>query len=199
MFLRLQGCGVGCPFCDTKETWDLDYNNEQATLPLVMGANPQFTSMSGSEINAYIVKAFPHANWVVITGGEPALYNLTALVNALHDGGYKVALETSGTEPIQGGQYIDWICVSPKFDMPGGKVVLLETVSMADEIKHVVGRQADIDLLDTHLKTWTLKEGSTICLQPMSQSKRATELCIKTAQERGWRLSIQTHKYIQIA
>jgi organic radical activating enzyme len=83
---------------------------------------------------------------------SPGQYDLAPLVNALHDAGYKVALETSGTESGPQVAWIDWVCVSPKFDMPGGKVVLSAAVhQIADEIKQVIGKQADINRLDSFL------------------------------------------------
>ena len=93
-----------------------------------------------------------------MAGGERGQYDLAPLVNALHDAGYKVTLETSGTEPGHLEAGIDWVCVSPKFDMPGGKVVLSAAVhQIADEIKQIIGKRADIDRLDSFLAKITLK------------------------------------------
>lgn len=196
VLLRLHGCAVGCPFCDTKETWDFDKQLEVATLDEALGANGHHAYISASQINAYCRSLFPTYRWILVTGGEPAQYNLRKLVDALHDGGYKVALETSGTEVGHIGAGFDWVCVSPKINMPGRKVIQPEALAVADEIKMAVGRQADIDRLNHLITTNTLKDGVQICLQPISQRPRATQLCIQTAQARGWRLSIQLHKYI---
>lgn len=198
VFLRLHGCAVGCPFCDTKETWDFETSLEQERISDILGANGKHAYLSGSEINAYICREFPKAIWVVVTGGEPAQYPLKALVTALHDGGLKVAIETSGTELGFVDAGFDWITVSPKIGMPGGKTIKPTAIAAADEIKHVVGKQAHIDQLDQLLAEMPPKKGATICLQPMSLSPKATELAIQTVKQRGWRLSIQTHKYIQV-
>lgn len=198
VFLRLHGCPVACPFCDTKETWVLDPENEKNTLTDGLGINNLYSYQSGSEINAYITEHFRFAQWVVITGGEPAQYPLKSLVTALHDGGYKVAIETSGTECGHLDAGFDWITVSPKMNMPGGKRIQIQTLETANEIKQVVGKQADLDKLDGLLSTCTLPESVTICLQPMSQSIKATELCIETAKKKAWRLSIQVHKYLNL-
>jgi 7-carboxy-7-deazaguanine synthase len=88
------------------------------------------------------------------------------------------------------------VCVPPKLNMPGGKVVRLEALAGADEIKHVVGRPRDIDELDALLAGRPLKPNVQICLQPVSLSRKATELCIETVPARGWRLSVQIHKYL---
>ncbi len=135
---------------------------------------------------------------MLVTGGEPAQYELGALVQSLHDTGYKVAIETSGTETGQIGAGFDWVCVSPKLNMPGGKHFLPHTLESADEIKMVIGKQADIDALDALLARVTLKPEVQICLQPVSMSQKATQLCLDVVQQRGWRLSLQTHKFLDI-
>jgi 7-carboxy-7-deazaguanine synthase len=81
--------------------------------------------------------------------------------------------------------------------MPGGKVVRPEALAGADEIKHVAGRQRDIGELDVLLAGRPLKPGVQICLQPVSLSRKATELCIETVQACGWRLSVQIHNYLR--
>jgi len=200
--LRLHGCGVGCPWCDTKETWAIDPSQEEGVADLdlspILGANPRYAQMSGTEIAAYMRRQFPQMQWVLVTGGEPADQDLRGLAVALHDAGYRVALETSGTASGHIYARFDWVCVSPKIDMPGGRQVLGPALAVADEIKHVVGIQKDIDRLDALLKEHAilLKEKVQICLQPISQSPKATKLCLETVQARGWRLSIQTHKYL---
>lgn len=196
LLLRFQGCYVGCPFCDTKETWNIDPQNEAGPAEAV-GTNPKFFWSSGSELNKLICDQYPILKWVLVTGGEPALYNLKSLVAAVHDGGRKLAIETSGTEIGFIGAGFDWVCVSPKLFMPGKRRVLPEAIAAADEIKFVVGRERDIDVLAQLLTLCKTKETVQICLQPISLNPKATELCIKTVQERGWRLSIQIHKFIQ--
>lgn len=198
VLLRLHGCAVGCPWCDTKETWLMDPAHQVATLGESLGANPRYTYMTAAEIAAYICRHLSGPKWVLVTGGEPAQYDLTPLVTALHEAEYRVAIETSGTETGHLGAGFDWVCVSPKLNMPGGKTVHLETLAQADEIKHVVGRQADIDNLDALLAMAQPAASTQICLQPVSTSPKATELCLETVMARGWRLSIQMHKYIGV-
>lgn len=196
VLLRLHGCAVGCPWCDTKETWQFDTGHEVSSLAEALGANPRYVFLSPETITDHIVASHPGPKWVLVTGGEPAQYDLRPLVNALKGEGYQVALETSGTELGHLGAEFDWICVSPKLNMPGGKLVRAEALAGADEIKHVVGRPADIDELDALLAGQVLKTAVQICLQPVSLSEKATQLCMETVQARGWRLSVQTHKYI---
>lgn len=206
VLLRLHGCGVGCPWCDTKETWAIDPSQEEVLdgldLTPILGANPRHARLSGTEIAVYIRQRFPSMHWVLVTGGEPADQDLRSLVAALHDAGYQVALETSGTATGHVHARFDWVCVSPKIDMPGGRQVLGPALAMANEIKHVVGTQQDIDRLDALLQEHAIILNSEVqvCLQPVSKSPKATQLCVETVQERGgWRLSIQTHKYLGLA
>ena len=197
VLLRLHGCDVGCPFCDTKHTWYFEKDNERPDIPNVLGENMRYAYIAPEEITQYIHENHPGPRWIMVTGGEPAQYPLKPLVDALHGQGYKVALETSGTEIGHLDAGVDWVCVSPKIGMPGGKTIRLETLEAADEIKHVVGKRADIEMLDDLLSRVHLKETAQVCLQPVSLSQNATQLCIKTVQARGWRLSIQVHKYLK--
>lgn len=198
VLLRLHGCLVGCPFCDTKETWIIDPAFEVGAIDEALGPTLHYILLHQSEILLHIKQNHPGPKWVLLTGGEPAEQDLGPLIGALHDGGYKTALETSGTAAGHMEADIDWVCVSPKIDMPGGKKILPEVLATADEIKHVVGKQTHIDQLDQLLENVKLKNSVEICLQPISQAARATELCIETVQERGWRLSLQTHKYLNL-
>lgn len=197
VLLRFQGCAVGCPFCDTKETWDVKPDLEQQTIEAALGTNERYATQSPSELNKYFTDCYPSFKWVLVTGGEPAQYRLIPLVSALHDGGRQVAIETSGTEAGHLDAGFDWVCVSPKLYMPGKKRVLPEVIATADEIKFVVGRERDLDYLEQLLTLAKPKASAQICLQPMSTDPKATALCIETVQARGWRLSLQTHKFTQ--
>lgn len=196
VLLRLHGCAVGCPWCDTQETWFFEPGNEVKTLAEAQETPGRYAFLSVAEIVNHIISQHPGPKWVLVTGGEPAQYPLQPLVEGLHAAGYKVALETSGTELGHLAAGFDWVCVSPKINMPGGKKVLPEALTPADEIKQVVGRPADVTQLDELLQTAALKPTVQICLQPVSQSQKATDLCLQTVQERGWRLSLQMHKYL---
>lgn len=198
VLLRLHGCDVGCPWCDTKETWAFESVLEQASLADALGTDGKFARLSADAILSHIQTHAAGPKWILITGGEPAQYDLKSLVTTLQVAGYKCAIETSGTEVGHMDAGIDWVCVSPKIDMPGGKEVLPETWETADEIKFVVGKQSDIDVLDSWLDRVTLKPTAEICLQPISVSEKATKICLDTVQARGWRLSIQTHKLIGV-
>jgi 7-carboxy-7-deazaguanine synthase len=84
--------------------------------------------------------------------------------------------------------------------MPGGLKVLPSSAYLADEIKMPVGKQKDVETLKVFLRMFgtTTDNTPTIYLQPLSQSEKATELCIEQARQNGWRLSAQLHKYLRI-
>lgn len=196
VLLRLHGCAVGCPWCDTKETWVFGWENERNAIEDVLGANGLYAWAESESIAEYIESNHPGPKWVLITGGEPSQYQLGALVEALKQKGYKTALETSGTEVGHMTAPIDWVCISPKIDMPGGKEFQPKVLIQAHEIKQVIGRQRDIDRLDQLLAEHEVNPEIVISLQPVSLSDKATQLCIETVQARGWRLSLQTHKLV---
>lgn len=198
VLLRLHGCSVGCPWCDTKETWAITPENQVEYLSEALGANPKYAVVDETKIAQHISAFHTGPKWVLLTGGEPAAQNIGDLVAELHAYGYKVAIETSGTALGFLGTGIDWVCVSPKIGMPGGLAVLREAVAVADEIKMVVGKPADLDRLAQLLADCPGKPDRQICLQPVSQSEAATQLCIETVQARGWRLSVQLHKLLRL-
>lgn len=202
VLLRLHGCPVGCPWCDTKHTWGAIGGRDDSAVDTIgdaLGATPAYVRLTADDIAMYIRRRWTGPKWVLVTGGEPALQDLTPLVDALHGRGFNVALETSGTAIGHVGAGFDWVCVSPKVNMNDAFPVCADAVEVADEIKYPVGRQRDIDVLDILLATIPTKESVEICLQPISMSKKATALCLETVQARGWRLSIQTHKLLGVA
>lgn len=198
IFVRLQGCPVGCSWCDTKHTWEVLDDNKVSAEDVIQvdGTIGRWAQHSGvSLVAAFKAKGFT-ALHVVITGGEPCMYDLTELTRDLELAGYKTQIETSGTFEVLTSKNT-WVTVSPKVNMKGGMEVLSSALVRADEIKHPVAKESHIDDLlgliadiDTSSKT--------ICLQPISQKPRATELAMRVCIERNWRLSVQTHKYLDI-
>ncbi len=106
-------------------------------------------------------------------------------------------IETSGTSEILTHEQT-WVTVSPKIGMKGGLPVLVSALERANEIKHPVATERHIEELDALLASARLREDVVIALQPISQKPRATELAMATCIARNWRLSIQTHKYLNI-
>ena len=93
-FLRIGGCDVGCHWCDVKESWDANSHPLTKIEDIVKNLNQNV------------------CEYVVITGGEPLMYNLDPLTNLLKKSKFKINLETSGSHPLTG--VFDWICLSPK-------------------------------------------------------------------------------------
>ena len=173
-FIRLGGCDVGCVWCDVKESWDAS-------------AHPLMTNVELAQIAA----AYP-GRIAVITGGEPAMHDLTALCNALHASGFRVHIETSGSSPMSGE--IDWVTLSPKkFKAP-----LEENFALADELKIVVFHKSDLEWAEAHAAK--VGDHCKLFLQPeWSTRDTMTPLIIDhIKQHPQWQLSLQTHKYINI-
>lgn len=156
-FIRLFGCPIQCPWCDSAGTWKPD------------GA-VKIERISAEALAVAAAAAKPDC--VVITGGEPTIYDLTPLCDALHAEGLRVHLETSGAFPIRGK--IDWVTVSPKRQ----KLPLAENWARANEIKLIV------DTPDA-LKEWAEKIGensaSSIWLHPEWSRSRDPEILGKIA------------------
>ncbi|MBU2924783.1 7-carboxy-7-deazaguanine synthase QueE [Colwellia sp. 1_MG-2023] len=198
IFIRLQGCPVGCSWCDTKHTWEVELSDEVTKEKMLAKSQetPQWSNLSVTQIKALVTEQGYQAKHVVITGGEPCMVDLTPLCDAFEDIGYSTQVETSGTFDILVSTKC-WVTVSPKINMRGGYPILSSAMARADEIKHPVATEQHVDDLKTLLAEHDI--GNTpIYLQPISQKDRATQLAIDTCIANNWRLSIQVHKYIGI-
>lgn len=198
VFVRLQGCPVGCPWCDTRQTWDTlaEHEKDFGTVIAKTGDSLLWAEASVEQLLAHIAQNYT-AKHIVITGGEPCMYDLRPLTTQLEANGYRCQIETSGTYKVQASAST-WVTVSPKINMRGKLPVLKAALERANEIKHPVGTESDIEKLDSLLADIDVS-AKEVALQPISQKERATALCIQTCIARNWRLSIQTHKYLQIA
>lgn len=173
-FIRLGGCDVGCVWCDVKESWDADIHPK----------------MSVEELK-HIVSQYP-GELVVITGGEPAMYDLTVLVDALHSIGKYVAIETSGTSELLGE--VDWYTFSPKkFKAP-----VKEAYVKASELKIVIFHKSDLAWAEDHSKQ--VNENCVLYLQPeWSKREQLLPTIIEYVKNHPkWKISLQTHKYLEI-
>ena len=199
IFVRLQGCPVGCPWCDTKHTWTLE-DALVTTAQAVIAKNEEsehYFDVNENELLALFEAQGYVAKHVVITVGEPCMYDLIPLTELLHNRGYTTQIETSGTFEVRCDPRT-YVTVSPKINMKGGMEVLVSALERANEIKQPIAMQKHIDELDILLEKVSSLDGKQVCLQPISQQARATELAVKTCISRNWRLSLQTHKYIGI-
>jgi len=173
-FIRIAGCDVGCVWCDVKESWDKE----------------QHITMTTNEIIEKVTES--KTNFVVITGGEPAMYDLRPLVDQLKSLGIMVAIETSGCYPLKGE--VDWYCFSPKkFKAPCDEAYI-----KANELKVIVSHPSDLDWATTHaLKVST---NCQLYLQPeWSKSEKLLPLIIAFVKSnQRWKISLQTHKFMNI-
>lgn len=196
VFIRLQGCDVGCSWCDTQHSWVISPEFERSISEVNQPCQSQPVWARATALQLLELVEGYRARHIVITGGEPCSYDLSPLTERLHEKGYSVQIETSGTYAIKAAEKV-WVTVSPKVAMKGGLPVLDEALERANEIKHPVARQADIDELDKLLARLQHNRPE-IALQPISQLARATQLCIETCIARNWRLSVQLHKYLGV-
>lgn len=184
VILRLQGCSVGCPWCDTKHSW-----------PLLGGK-----ALSVGELVEEVEKAAQTLTTVLVTGGEPAEQDLGPLVDALHPQ-FDLHLETSGTATghMESRKLWDWVTVSPKANMPGGRPVVHDVLRAADELKFVIGKESHVEdavqLVKEAFGDLPIG-GPVISLQPLSASEKATKVCVDAALRLDWRLSLQQHKIL---
>jgi 7-carboxy-7-deazaguanine synthase len=173
-FIRLGGCDVGCHWCDVKESWDAELHPLTPTDEIVRNA-----------------EKFP-GKAVVVTGGEPLIYNLDYLTSELQKKGIKTFIETSGAYPLSGSW--DWICLSPKkFKSPRPEIS-----PAAGELKVIVFNKSDFAWAEEHAKQ--VSETCKLYLQPeWSKSAEMTPLIIEyVMQNPKWEISLQTHKYLNI-
>lgn len=141
-FIRIAGCPIHCPWCDSAETWDAS-------------RAPRFDA----ETLAEKARA-ARPDFVVITGGEPAVHELSPLCDALHAAGLRVHLETSGAFPIRGE--IDWVTLSPKMR----RLPLDENFSRANEIKIIVPDPQELDFWTEKISRARLRDDAFVWLHP---------------------------------
>jgi 7-carboxy-7-deazaguanine synthase len=190
-FVRLQGCPVGCAWCDTKHTWFL--NEEHVVSDLDLDETGESDRYAWMESDRIISRT--DTRHVVLTGGEPCLYDLTELTSRLLDKAHSVQIETSGTHEVR-AHPDTFVTVAPKVGMPGGFSLSDSALARANEIKMPVGRMRDISVLEDLLERRRIPATTPIYLAPLSMSKKATELCVAEAIKHDWHLSIQTHKFL---
>ena len=173
-FIRLAGCDVGCVWCDVKESWDV---NDHPLVTLDFLEKEVVTSGT---------------DFVVITGGEPAMYDLSTLINRLKTHEIEVAIETSGTYQLNGN--IDWYCFSPKkFKEP-----IEEAYQKANELKIIINHPSDFEWAEMHASK--VDSNCKLYLQPeWSKQERFLPTIIDFVKKNPkWRISLQTHKFMNI-
>lgn len=173
-FIRLAGCDVGCHWCDVKESWEASQNQITPISDILNGVKE-----SG-------------ANLVIVTGGEPLMYNLSILTQGLHQLGVGVHVETSGTSPLTGDW--SWVCFSPKkFKAP-----LQEYYHLANELKVIVYNDSDFDWAEGHAAK--VNASCKLVLQPewSAKEKNISDIIAYVKANPKWQLSLQVHKDLEI-
>ena len=173
-FLRIGGCDVGCNFCDVKESWDKNRH------PLT----------KVDEIVERVLQT--KINCVVVTGGEPCLYNLDYLCQSLEKQAILLHIETSGSEPLSGKW--NWICLSPKDKTH----IFPEFYALANELKIII--ETENDFLWAEHNASKVNTDCICYLQPeWSKSETIIPLIVDyILKNPQWKISLQSHKYMKI-
>ena len=173
-FIRIGGCDVGCHWCDVKESWD----------PNIHPPTP---------IESMVTDAKEHQNdVVVVTGGEPLTWDMSQLTKMLKNNHLKTHIETSGAYPLTG--IWDWICLSPKKN----KLPKKEIYKQADELKCIIYNKNDF--LFAEEQALEVSQSCILYLQPEwdVREKMIPLIVDYVMRNPKWKVSLQTHKYLNI-
>ena len=172
-FIRIGGCDVGCHWCDVKESWDA-------------GLHPP------TPVGQIVENAVQYSKTIVVTGGEPLTWDMTMLTTNLKKQDCKIHIETSGAYPITG--IWDWICLSPK------KIKLPEPdiYPLANELKVIIFNKHDFKFAEEQAAQ--VGESCILYLQPewSSREKMIPLIVDYVMRNPKWKVSLQTHKYLNI-
>ena len=172
-FIRLGGCDVGCHWCDVKESWAAEAH------PLV-------------PVDTIVTDALAHSKTMIITGGEPLMWNLDLLTEKLRAAGARTHIETSGAHHLSGT--FDWICLSPKkIKRPVGDVL-----QKANELKMVIYNNNDF--LFAEEMAAQVSPDCLLYLQPewSKRNKVIPKIVDYVMAHPRWKASLQMHKYLDI-
>ncbi|OFX17816.1 MAG: 7-carboxy-7-deazaguanine synthase QueE [Bacteroidetes bacterium GWA2_31_9] len=173
-FIRLGGCDIGCKWCDAKFTWNKQFHNLTNVNEIVKNA------LASS------------ARAIVVTGGEPLSYNLNALCKELKNHNFETFIETSGCYEITG--IWDWICLSPKENNPP----LGQIYKIANELKVIISSEKDFEWAE--FNSTKVNENCVLYLQPewSLYNKTINSIVEYIKQNPKWRISLQSHKFMNI-
>jgi organic radical activating enzyme len=172
-FIRVGGCDVGCHWCDVKESWDAELHPP-------------------TPIGQIVENAAEYSKTIVITGGEPLTWNMDPLTKMLKAQGMQIHIETSGAYKLTGTW--DWICLSPKkMKLPTEAVY-----KVANELKVIVFNKDDFRFAEEQAAK--VNENCILYLQPeWSKREKMSPLIVDyVMQNPKWKVSLQTHKYLNI-
>jgi 7-carboxy-7-deazaguanine synthase len=172
-FVRIGGCDVGCHWCDVKESWNADLHPPTETEKIVDNA----------------VK---YSNTIVVTGGEPLMWDMGPLTAQLKAKGLQTHIETSGAYKLSGTW--DWICLSPKkMKLPTEKVY-----EKAHELKCIIFNKDDFKFAEAQAEK--VNKDCILYLQPewSKRDKMVPQIVDYVMANPKWKVSLQTHKYLNI-
>ena len=172
-FIRLGGCDVGCHWCDVKESWDAELHPP-------------------TRVDAIVENAVRYSKTMVITGGEPLMWDMNPLTLMLKEKGVQAHIETSGAHPLTG--IWDWICLSPK----KMKLPTDEVYKKANELKCIIYNKDDFRFAEEQAAK--VNEDCILFLQPewSKRDKVIPEIVDYVMANPKWKVSLQTHKYLNI-
>ncbi|WP_299555606.1 7-carboxy-7-deazaguanine synthase QueE [Seonamhaeicola sp.] len=172
-FIRIGGCDVGCHWCDVKESWNADLHPPTETAKIVENARK-------------------YSDTIVVTGGEPLTWDMTVLTTQLKEAGLKTHIETSGAYKLT-GQW-DWICLSPKKIKKPTEAIY----KVADELKIIVYNKDDLRFAEEQASK--VNKDCILYLQPeWSKRDKVIPFIVDYVMENPkWKVSLQTHKYLNI-
>ena len=172
-FIRIGGCDVGCHWCDVKESWNAELHPPTST-------------------DIIVENAAKYADTVVVTGGEPLTWDMTLLTQKLKAKNLKVHIETSGAYPVTGTW--DWFCLSPKKN----KLPVHDAYAIANELKVIIYNKHDFIFAEEQAAK--VNGNAILFLQPeWSKKEEMTPLIVDYVMNNPkWRVSLQTHKYLNI-
>ncbi|OAB79548.1 7-carboxy-7-deazaguanine synthase QueE [Cochleicola gelatinilyticus] len=172
-FIRIGGCDVGCHWCDVKESWNADLHPP-------------------TKKDAIVANASAYSKTVVITGGEPLTWDMGPLTSALKEKGMQIHIETSGAYALTGTW--DWICLSPKKI----KLPQPEIYEVAHELKVIIFNKDDFRFAEEQAAK--VNDNCILYLQPewSNRDKMSPLIVDYVMQNPKWKVSLQTHKYLNI-
>ena len=172
-FIRIGGCDVGCHWCDVKESWNAELHPP-------------------THIGQIVENASKFSKTIVITGGEPLMWDMTELTSLLKSQKLNVHIETSGAYSLTG--FWDWICLSPKKN----KLPTQTVYNNAHELKVIIHNKHDFIFAEEQAEK--VNNNAILFLQPeWSKKEEMTPMIVEYVMKNPkWRISLQTHKYLNI-
>ncbi len=172
-FVRIGGCDVGCHWCDVKESW-------------IASLHPP------TETEKIVANAAKYSDTIVVTGGEPLMWDMTELTSQLKAKGMKVHIETSGAYELSGTW--DWICLSPK----KMKLPTQGVYDKANELKTIIYNKDDFRFAEEQAAK--VNKDCILYMQPewSKRDKMIPEIVDYVMANPKWKVSLQTHKYLNI-